>query len=114
MPHIKGGKLRGIAVTSANRSPALPDVPTVAESGFPGFEATGWLGVLVPNGTPPAVVAKLNAEITKVMQNPEVKSALIAQGVEARTGTPEQFAAMMKSETTKWHKIVRDAGIKPE
>jgi len=114
MPHIKGGKVRGIAVTSAARSPALPDVPTVAESGFPGFEATGWLGILVPNGTPPAVIAKLNAEVTKVMQNPDVKNALIAQGVEARTGTPEQFAAMMKSETAKWHKIVRDAGIKPE
>jgi tripartite-type tricarboxylate transporter receptor subunit TctC len=114
MPHIAGGKLRGLAVTSAKRSPALPDVPTVAESGFPGFEAVGWLGILVPNGTPPDIIAKLNAEFTKVMQSPDVRKALIAQGVEARTSTPEEFGAMMKSETAKWHKIVRDAGIKPE
>ena len=84
MPHIKGGKVRGLAVTSPTRSPALPDVPTVAESGFPGFEATGWLGILVPNGTPPAVIARLNAEIAKVMQNPEVQKKMVAQGVEAR------------------------------
>jgi tripartite-type tricarboxylate transporter receptor subunit TctC len=114
MPHIAGGKLRGLAVTSAKRSPALPDVPTVAESGFPGFEAVGWLGILVPNGTPPDIIARLNAEFTKVMQSPDVRKALIAQGVEARTSTPEEFGAMMKSETAKWHKIVRDAGIKPE
>jgi tripartite-type tricarboxylate transporter receptor subunit TctC len=114
MPHIQGGKLRGLAVTSAKRSPALPEVPTVAESGFPGFEAVGWLGILVPNGTPPEVIARLNAEFSKVMQSPDVRKALIAQGVEARTGTPEEFGAMMKSETAKWHRIVRDAGIKPE
>ncbi len=73
MPQIQAGKLRGLAVTSAKRSPALPDVPTVAESGFPDFDATGWLGILVPNGTPPAVIARLNAEISKVMQNPDVQ-----------------------------------------
>jgi tripartite-type tricarboxylate transporter receptor subunit TctC len=93
---------------------SMPDVPTVAEQGFKDFEAGGWLGILVPNGTPPAVIARLNLEIGKVMQLPEVKSKLIAQGVEAKTSTPEQFAAMMKSDTTKWHKIVKDAGIKPE
>ena len=114
MPQIQAGKLRGLVVTSARRSPALPDVPTVAESGFPGFEATGWLGILVPNDVPPAIVARLHAEIIKVMQNPDVRKALIAQGVEARTGTPEEFGAMMKNETAKWHKIVSDAGIKPE
>ena len=114
MPHIQAGKLRGLAVTSAKRNPALPDVPTVAESGFKDFEATGWLGILVPNGVPPAVIARLNAEISKVMQSPEVRKALIAQGVEARTSTPEEFGAMLKSETTKWHKIIDDAGIKAE
>ena len=115
MPHIKAGKVRGLVVTSTQRSPALPDVPTVAEAGFPGFEAVGWLGILVPNGTPPAVIARLHAEFGKVMQNPEVQKALIAQGVEAYTGgTSEAFGAMIKSETAKWHKIVRDAGIKPE
>ncbi len=114
MPQIQAGKLRGLAVTSLTRNPALPDVPTVAEQGFKDFEAGGWLGILVPNGTPPAIIARLNAEIGKVMQLPEVKAKLIAQGVEAKTSTPEQFAAMMKSDTTKWHKIVKDAGIKPE
>jgi len=112
MPHIQGGKVRGLAVTSLTRSPALPDVPTVAESGFPGFEANGWLGILVPNGTPPAVIAKLNSEISKVMQSAETKKLLLAQGVEARTSTPEQFGALIKGETAKWGKIITDAGIK--
>jgi tripartite-type tricarboxylate transporter receptor subunit TctC len=112
MPHIQGGKVRGLAVTSAARSPALPDVPTVAESGFPGFEANGWLGILVPNGTPPDVIAKLNAEIAKVMQSPEMKKQLLAQGVEARVSTPEQFGSFIKSESAKWGKIIADAGIK--
>ena len=112
MPHIQGGKVRGLAVTSLTRSPALPDVPTVAESGFPGFEANGWLGILVPNGTPPAVIAKLNGEISKVMQSAETKKLLLAQGVEARTSTPEQFGALIKGETAKWGKIISDAGIK--
>jgi tripartite-type tricarboxylate transporter receptor subunit TctC len=114
MPHIQAGKVRGLAVTSAKRNPALPDVPTVAESGFKDFDANGWLGILVPNGTPPAVIARLNAEISKVMQKDEVRKALIAQGVEARTSTPEEFGAMLKSEAAKWHKIVETAGIKPE
>jgi len=112
MPHIQGGKVRGLAVTSLTRSPALPDVPTVAESGFPGFEANGWLGILVPNGTPPAVIARLNGEISKVMQSAETKKLLLAQGVEARTSTPEQFGALIKGETAKWGKIISDAGIK--
>ena len=112
MPHIQGGKVRGLAVTSAARSPALPDVPTVAESGFPGFEANGWLGILVPNGTPPDVIAKLNGEIAKVMQSAEMKKQLLAQGVEARVSTPEQFGALIKSESVKWGKIIADAGIK--
>ena len=114
MPNIKAGKLRGLVVTSTKRSPALPDVPTIAESGFPGFEAVGWLGILVPNGTPPAVIARLNTEFGKVMGNADVQKALIAQGVEPTTSTPEAFGAMIRSETAKWQKVVRDAGIKPE
>lgn len=114
MPNIKAGKLRGLVVTSTKRSPALPDVPTIAESGFPGFEAVGWLGILVPNGTPPAVIARLNVEFGKVMGNADVQKALIAQGVEPTTSTPEAFGAMVRSETAKWQKVVRDAGIKPE
>ena len=114
MPHIKGGKVRGLVVTSPKRSPALPDVPTIAESGFPGFDATGWLGILVPNGTPAAVTARLHDEIAKVMQLPEVQQKLIAQGVEARWTSAQDFAAMMSRETAKWHKIMKDAGIQPE
>ena len=86
----------------------------MAELGYKDFEATGWLGILVPNGVPPAVIARLNAEITKVMQNPELRHTLIAQGVEARQSSPEEFAALLRSETAKWHKIVESAGIKAE
>jgi len=114
MPGIQGGKLRGLAVTSRQRSPALPDVPTVAESGFKDFEATGWLAILAPKGIPPAVVARLNAEIAKTMQNPELRKALLAQGVEARTSSPEELGSMLKTETVKWHKIIETAGIKSE
>jgi len=114
MPGIQGGKLRGLAVTSRQRSPALPDVPTVAESGFKDFEATGWLAILAPNGIPPAVVTKLNTEISKVMQNPDLRKTLIAQGVEARTSTPEELGSMLNSETVKWRKIIESAGIKSD
>ena len=114
MPGIQGGKLRGLAVTSRQGSPALPDVPTVAESGFKDFEATGWLAILAPNGIPPAVVTKLNTEISKVMQNPDLRKTLIAQGVEARTSTPEELGSMLNSETVKWRKIIESAGIKSD
>lgn len=114
MSHIPSGKLRGLAVTTIRRSPALPDVPTVAELGYKDFEATGWLGILVPNGVPPGVISRLHAEITKVMQNPEVHKALIAQGVEARQSSPEEFGRLLSSETAKWHKIIETAGIKAE
>lgn len=114
IPHIKGGKVRGLAVTSPTRSAALPDVPTVAESGFPGFDATGWLGIFVPNGTPPAVISRLQTEISKVMQKPEVQRQMVANGVEARWTPASEFAAMIAREGAKWHKIMRDAGIKPE
>jgi tripartite-type tricarboxylate transporter receptor subunit TctC len=114
VPHIKGGKVRGLAVTSPTRSGALPDVPTAAESGFPGFDATGWLGIFVPNGTPPAVIARLQTEIAKVMQLPAVQAQMIANGVEARWTPGAEFGAMIQREGAKWHKIMRDAGIKPE
>ena len=111
MAHIHAGKVRGIAVTSAKRNPALPDVPTVAEAGYKDFEAMAWLGILVPNGVPPAIIARLNSEIGKVMQSAEVHKALMAQGNEARTGTPEEFGAMLKAENAKWRKVIATAGI---
>lgn len=114
MSGIQGGKLRGLAVTSIKRSPALPDVPTLDELGFRNFEANGWLGILVPNGTPPAIVARLNAELTKTMQHPELRKTLLATGIEARTGTTQEFAALLQSDTATWHKIVETAGIKAD
>ncbi len=110
IPHVKGGKLRALAVTTATRSPALPDVPTIAEAGGPGYEATSWFGLLAPTGTPPAVVAQLNAAILKALADPEVKKKLAEQGAEAHGETPDQFAAFIKSETAKWGKVVQASG----
>ncbi|HVF65979.1 MAG TPA: tripartite tricarboxylate transporter substrate binding protein [Casimicrobiaceae bacterium] len=114
MAHIPSGKVRGLAVTSAQRSPALPEVPTVQELGFKGFEVNHFLGILVPNGVPPAIIARLNAEIGKALQSPELRKAMLGQGVEARHSTPEAFGAMLKDETTRWHGLIKAAGIKAE
>ncbi|HEY9224552.1 MAG TPA: tripartite tricarboxylate transporter substrate binding protein [Variovorax sp.] len=108
--HVKGGKLRALAVTTAKRSPALPDVPTIAESGVPGYEATSWFGLLAPAGTPAPVIAKLNASILKALANPEVKKKLAEQGAEAAGEKPEQFAAFIAAETAKWGKVVKESG----
>jgi tripartite-type tricarboxylate transporter receptor subunit TctC len=112
LPQIKAGKLRAIAVTSLKRAPALPDVPTISESGLPGFEASSWFGVLAPAGTPPAVITRLNAEVDKWLQTPEAKEQLLAQGAQAAGDTPEQFAAFIRSETEKWAKVVKASGAK--
>lgn len=114
LPHIKSGKLRPLVVTGARRSPALPDVPTIAESGFPGFEATAWYGVLAPAKTPKPIVTRLHAEIVKVLQLPDVKERLGNLGFEIVGSTPEQFAAYIKSEISKWEKVVKTSGAKPE
>jgi tripartite-type tricarboxylate transporter receptor subunit TctC len=110
IPHVKGGKLRALAVTTAKRSPALPDVPTIAESGVPGYEATSWFGLLAPAGTPPAIVGQLNAAILKALADPEVKKKLAEQGAEAHGETPAQFASFIQSETAKWGKVVQASG----
>ena len=112
LPQIKAGKLRALAVTSATRSPALPDTPTIAESGLPGYEASSWFGVLAPAGTPPAIIAKLNAEIGAWLATPEAKEKMLALGANAAGGTPEDFAKHIAAETAKWQKVVKESGAK--
>lgn len=112
MPHIKSGKLRALAVTSAHRSAALPDVPTIAESGIPGYEASSWFGVVAPAGTPKEIVAKINADIVRGLSAPDLKDRLSGQGAEPVGNTPEQFAAYIKTETAKWAKVVKESGAK--
>jgi tripartite-type tricarboxylate transporter receptor subunit TctC len=112
LPQIKAGKLRALAVTSATRAPALPDVPTISESGLPGFEASSWFGILAPAGTPPAIIAKINGEVVKWLASPEGKEKLAAIGANAAGGSPEDFARHIQAETAKWAKVVKASGAK--
>ncbi len=111
LPHVRAGKLRALAVLGATRSPALPDVPTIAES-VPGFEVSNWIGLFAPAGTPPSIVARVNAEVQKVMRSPEIQKRLETEGAKFIPMTPEQFAAFQKSELAKWAKTIKDANIK--
>ena len=110
LPHLQSGKLRALGVTSSARSPAAPDVPTIAQSGLKGYEVINWYGVLVPAKTPKEIVGKLNGEVVGIMNLPAVKERLAAQGAETYTSTPEKFAEMIKSETEKWAKVVKFSG----
>ncbi len=112
-PQIRAGKLRGFAVTGARRTSFAPELPTVAESGYPGFNVDGWFGLLGPSHTPKEVVAKLNAEINKALARQDVKDKLAAQGYEPLGGTPERFAELIRDETARFGKLIRDLGIKP-
>ena len=109
---IQAGKLRAIAVTTATRFPLLPDLPAIAESGYPGFEALAWNGVLVPGGTPKSVVARLNAEINAILREPDVVQKLHAQGFDLIGGAPEDFAALIKGESDRWAPVIRKLGLK--
>lgn len=113
-PHVKTGKLRFIGVTTTKRSAFAPDVPTIADAGFPGFEATFWTGFLAPAGTPREIINKLSAELAKVIALPELRERFATLGMEPRTSNPEQFAAFIRSETVKWAKVVRDSGAKAD
>ena len=109
---VQAGKLRALAVTTARRSALLPDLPTIAEAGYPGFEALAWNGVLVAAGTPQPVVARLNADINAILKEPSVKSTLNAQGFELVGGTPEDFAHLIRSESEKWAPVIKRTGAK--
>jgi tripartite-type tricarboxylate transporter receptor subunit TctC len=114
MPHVKAGKLRAIAVTTAKRIPALPDVPTVAESGVPGYDVVLWHGLIGPKGLPRAVVDRINGEVTKSLKLKETAEQLQNDGVAPAGGTPEQFAAQIKKEIGVWKKVAADAGVRAE
>ena len=112
LPYVKSGQLRVLAVTSARRWPTLPDVPSLAEAGVPGYEMTLWTGLMAPAGTPQEIVAQLHRETAQVLAQPEVKEAIGRQGGEINTGGPAEFAALIKSDLVKWQRVVTQAGIK--
>ncbi len=113
LPHAKSGKVRPLAVGTAKRSPSLPDVPTVAESGYPGYEASLWLGFIAPGGTPKPIIDRLHKELTSIVAMPETVEALQRNGADPITNTPAQFAALVKDEIGKYVKAVKAAGMKP-
>ena len=112
--HLKAGRLRGLAITSGSRSSMLPDLPTVSESGVPGYVAGTWYGVFAPAGTPGAIVARLSEEVRRALALPEVRAALVAQGVEAAGNSPEQYAVFLREEHAKWGRVIAEAGIRAE
>ena len=113
LPYVKSGKLRALAVIGGTRTSSLPDLPTVAQT-LPGFEVSNWIGIFAPNGTPAPIVNKLNAEITKIMQQPNNQKRLDTEGAKFKVMTPEAFGVFQKNEAQKWAKIIRDSGIRPE
>jgi tripartite-type tricarboxylate transporter receptor subunit TctC len=113
-PHLKAGKVRAIAVTSVKRSPAIPDVPTLDESGLRGFDVSQWWGVLAPNGTPREVITKLNSELTGIVMIPEIKALLVEAGAEPVQSSPDQFAQFIRAEIAKFNRVVKEANIKIE
>jgi tripartite-type tricarboxylate transporter receptor subunit TctC len=112
MPQVKSGKLKALAVTSAQRSRALPDLPTIAEAGLPGFEVTGWYGLVAPARTPAAIVQKVNRDVGQILATPDVQQKLAGDGSEAAPGTPAQFRQTIAREIEKWTKLVQSSGIK--
>jgi tripartite-type tricarboxylate transporter receptor subunit TctC len=114
VPHVQSGKIRALAVTTAKRSQLVPDLPTVAEAGLPGFEANNWYGLVVPAKTPRPIIDRLHKEFVAVLNMPDIKDILFKQGLDASPSTPEQFGAYIKSETAKWSKVIKASGAKPE
>jgi tripartite-type tricarboxylate transporter receptor subunit TctC len=114
LPYVKAGKLKAYVVTSRQRFPGAPDVPTAAESGLLGFELEFWIGMLAPARNPPALVARLNRDIGEVLQTPAMQSMLLAQGAHAAPGTPREFAAFINSESTKMKKLIELTGMRAD
>jgi len=114
LPNIRAGQLRALVTSGANRSAALPEMPTVAEAVLPGYEAVLWVSIVAPAGTPAAIVARLNREMNEILASPEAKDSLIAQGMEPEPGPPEAVTQRIRTDTEKWRAVVAKAGIKPE
>jgi tripartite-type tricarboxylate transporter receptor subunit TctC len=114
MPHVKGGKIRALAVTTANRLALLPDIPTISESGLPGYQSSQWFGILAPAGTPREIVERLYEAITRASRSPDVKDKLATMGVELVNSTPAEFAEVIREETARWAKVIKAAGIAPQ
>ena len=113
-PHIKSGRLRALGVTGTKRAPGADDIPTIAEAGVAGYEAVQWYGVLAPAATPRDIITRLHTGVVRALQNPEVRQRLLNDGAEPVGSSPEEFAAYLRSETTKWAQVIKAAGIKPE
>jgi len=114
LPHVRSGKLKALAVTTAKRAAGVPDLPTVAESGLPGYEATAWFGVLAPAATPPQIIARLNAAIVKIAHARDMQERLTAEGADAVGNTPEQFAQIIRNDIAKWAKVVKASGARAD
>jgi tripartite-type tricarboxylate transporter receptor subunit TctC len=114
LPHVQAGRLRGIATTGTKRSPAIPELPTMIESGFPGFEAGSWYGLFAPIGTPPEIVERLHHEVVNALTNPEMQKQLLAQGAEPIGNSPQEFTSFINAEVAKWAKAIKDSGAKAE
>lgn len=114
LPHVKAGKLKALGITSGRRSALMPDVPTIAEAGVPGYELTGWLAVFAPAGTPEAVLGKTHAEIQRILELPAVRERILQMGLDPWTGSRAELGAMVRAEIPKWARIVKEAGIQPE
>jgi len=114
LPHVLSGRLRPLAIVGPTRSPRLPDVPTTKEAGFPKIDSQFWLGVVAPAGTPPEIIARLNAAFREALAAPEVKERLANLGADIKIGTPEEFREMLAKELALWTQVVKDANIKVE
>ena len=114
VPQVRAGRLRALGITTPERNAAVPEIPTVAEAGLPGFESTQWYGLLAPAGTSKDIVARLHGEMVKILQQPDIRQRFAGDGATPGGNTPEQFAAYIKAELAKWAKVARNAGIQPQ